>query len=94
MKFTGGSGGGTVSMRAVGSAPSVSLEYNVGDGWMDFVVGETSVVLAENQSMFMRAKTTNGAFSTNMFNYNRFVMSGEISASDSIMYLLDKTGNQ
>ena len=45
--FTGGNGGGTVSMKAVGSAPSISLEYNVGLGWQDFIVGETSVVLEE-----------------------------------------------
>ena len=76
-------------MQAVGSAPSVSLEYNVGDGWMDFVVGETSVVLAENQSMFMRAKTSIPALASRYDRYNKFVMAGEISAADSIMYLLE-----
>ena len=94
LTFTGGNGGGVVSMMKVGSsAPEVSLEYNDGLGWKDFIVGETSVVLDENQSMFMRAKTTNSKVATDGSNYSKFVMTGEISASDSIMYLLDENGS-
>lgn len=89
LTFTGGTGGGVVSMMKVGSsAPAISLEYNDGLGWKDFIVGETSVVLDENQSMFMRAKTSIPALGSETA-WNRFVMAGEISASDSIMYLLE-----
>ena len=53
------------------------------------MVGETSVVLEENQSMAMRAKTSIPALAASESGYNKFVMAGEISASDSIMYLLE-----
>ena len=39
--------------------------------------------------MMMRAKTSIPAFATSTSSYNKFVMAGEISASDSIMYLLE-----
>lgn len=81
-------------MAAVGSAPSVSLEYSTGDGWNDFVVGETTVTLANvGDECFIRAKTTNSRFATASYNYNKFVMSGKIAASDSIMYLLKNDGD-
>lgn len=45
-----------------GTAPDVTLVYSIDDGstWSDFVVGDTTVTLANvGDKMFLRAKTTN-----------------------------------
>ena len=49
LTFTAVSAPATVSMTAVGNAPSVSLEYSTDNGetWTDFVVGSTIVTLNE-----------------------------------------------
>ena len=41
----------------------------------------------------MRAKTTNSGFASSSSDYNKFVMTGKIAASGSIMYLLKKEGD-
>lgn len=90
--FTAQEPGSTVSMQAVGSAPSVSLEYSVDDGstWSPFVVGSTTVTLA-NVGYFVYLRGDNTQFATSSSNYNKFVMTGKIAASGNIMSLLDKT---
>lgn len=40
----------------------------------------------------MRAKTTNSGFASSRYIYSRFVMTGKIAASGSIMYLLKNDG--
>ena len=94
LRFVAEEANSTVAMATVGSAPSVSLEYNTGDGWTDFIVGTTTVTLPNiGDQMVLRAKTTNSYFATSSSAYNRFVMTGEIAASDSIMYLLKNDGD-
>lgn len=82
-------------MRKNGSPPAVSLEYTTdGVTWDDFIVGTTTVTLANvGDKMILRAKTTNSGMATNSSNYNKFVMTGKIAASDSIMYLLKNDGD-
>lgn len=86
-------------MAAVGSAPSVSLEYNTGDGWNDFIVSSTgvegtTVTLANvGDECYIRAKTTNAGMGSGTSTYNKFVMTGKIAASNSIMYLLKNDGD-
>ena len=93
LTFTAEEANSTVAMRKVGSAPDVSLEYSTGDGWNDFIVGETTVTLANvGDQMVIRAKTTNSRMGSGTSTYNRFVMTGKIAASDSIMYLLKNDG--
>lgn len=72
----------------------MSLEYSTGDGWSDFIVGETTVTLPSiGDQAVIRAKTTNSGMATSNSTYNKFVMTGKIAASDSIMYLLKKDGD-
>ena len=79
------------------SAPNVSLEYSTdGETWQDFIVGATIVTLANvGDKMWLRAKTTNSTFceSSSLNNYVRFLMTGKIAASGSIMYLLKNDGD-
>ncbi len=96
-KFTGltfiaSAANSTVGMTTHGTAPSVSLEYSTnGFAWNDFIVGTTTVTLANvGDKMYLRAKTTNSTMATDESNYNKFVMTGQIEASGNIMSLLNK----
>ena len=103
LTFTAEEANSTVAMTAVGTAPSVSLEYSTdGSTWNDFLVSSseeegTTVTLANvGDKMAVRAKTTNSSFSgndTTNTNYNTFAITGKIAASGSIMYLLKKNGD-
>ena len=99
LTFTAGQANSTISMQKVGDAPNVSLEYSTGNGWSDFVVSSTGVegttITLPNigDQVVVRAKTTNSTFATDLSSYNQFVMTGEILASDSIMYLLKSDGD-
>ena len=42
---------------------------------------------------FIRAKTTNTGMGSGGYSYNKFVMTGKIAASGSIMYLLKNDGD-
>lgn len=65
LTFTAGQANSTISMQKVGDAPNVSLEYSTGDGWDDFVVGETTVTLPNiGDQVVVRAKTSNSTFAT------------------------------
>ena len=58
--FTAEEANSTVAMKANGSAPTVSLEYSTdGNTWNPFVVGSTTVTLANiGDKMYMRATST------------------------------------
>lgn len=95
LTFTAEEANSTIAMQKVGAAPDVSLEYSTGDGWHDFIVGETTVTLPNiGDQMVLRAKTTNSKFGgSNASTRHQFVMTGKIAASDSIMYLLKSDGD-
>ena len=83
-------------MKANGSAPSVSLEYSTdGRTWNQFVVGTTTVTLANiGDKMYMRATSAgNTGMGSSSSDYNRFVMTGKIAASGNVNTLLDQNGN-
>ena len=94
--FTAEQANSTVAMQANGSAPTVSLEYSTdGNNWSPFVVGSTTVTLANiGDKMYVRATSTGntrmGSYSSN---YNRFVMTGKIAASGNVDTLLEQNGN-
>ena len=95
LTFTAEEANSTVAMKANGSAPSVSLEYTTdGSTWSDFIVGTTTVTLANvGDKMMLRAKTTNTGMGSSTSDCNQFVMTGKIAASSSVMYLLKKEGD-
>ena len=93
LTFTAVSAPATVSMTAVGNAPSVSLEYSTDNGetWTDFIVGSTTVELDEvGKSMFIRAKTPNSVMATNENVRNTFSFTGQVVASGNIASILNK----
>ena len=101
--FTAEKAPSTVRMEAANdaAAPEVSLEYSTdGNHWSPFVVGTTTVELANiGDKMYVRAtskgNTGMGGFSSDQggFIYNRFVMEGKISASGNLNTLLNQNGN-
>ena len=100
--FTAKEANSTVGMEVASeAAPEVSLEYSTdGNTWSPFVVGTTTVELANiEDKMYVRAtsagNTGMGCYSRDYsrFIYNRFVMTGKISASGNVDTLLNKNGN-
>ena len=74
--FTAEEANSTVAMKANGSsAPSVSLEYSTdGVAWNPFVVGSTTVTLANiGDKVYMRATNAgNTGIGSSTSNYNQF----------------------
>ena len=83
-------------MQAKDSAPTVSLEYSTdGNTWSSFVVGTTTVNLANiGDKVYIRATSAgNVRIGTDVWNYNKFVMTGKIAASGNVDTLLNKSRN-
>ena len=94
--FTAEEPGSDVTMMPMGDAPAVSLEYSTnGVTWSPFVVGSTTVTLANiGDKMYMRATSSgNTGMGASYSDYNQFVMTGKISASGNVDTLLDQNGN-
>ena len=94
--FTAEEANSTVAMAANGSAPAVSLEYSTdGSTWSPFVVGTTTVTLANiGDKVYVRATSEgNTGMGTSTLNYNKFVMTGKIAASGNVDTLLDQNGD-
>ena len=94
--FTAEKANSTVKMKANGSAPTVSLEYSTdGNTWSPFVVGTTTVTLANiGDKMYMRATSSgNTGMATGFSNRTQFVMTGKIAASGNVDTLLEQNGN-
>ena len=94
--FTSEEANSTVAMEANGSAPTVSLEYSTdGNTWSPFVVGTTTVTLANiGDKVYVRANSAgNTGMGTSSSDYNKFVMTGKIAASGDVDTLLDQNGN-
>ena len=94
--FTAEEVNSTVSMATNGTAPEVSLEYSTdGRTWSPFVVGTTTVTLANiGDKVYVRATSAgNTGMGTSTTAYNKFVMTGKIGASGNVDTLLDQNGN-
>ena len=94
--FTAEEANSTVAMVAYGEAPTVSLEYSTdGNTWSPFVVGTTTVTLANiGDKMYMRATSAgNTGMGASESDYNEFEMTGKIAASGNVNTLLDQNGN-
>lgn len=73
--------------------PTISLEYSTDNGstWSDFIVGTTTVTLANvGDKMCVRAKTTNQKFARDWWNQNAFRLTGKFNLKGSVYSLLDK----
>ena len=95
--FTAEEANSTVAMKKNGSsAPSVSLEYSTdGNTWNPFVVGTTTVTLANiGDKVYIRATSAgNTGMGSSATNHNQFVMTGKIAASGNVDTLLNQNGN-
>ena len=89
-------GSSTVSMIKTGTLnPIPTLVYSKdSSSWTDFVIGTTTVGLADGEKVYFRAKSTNNSFSNyidvNNYRCIKFKMTGSIAASGNLMSLLDK----
>ena len=87
----------TVAMTAVGSAPSLSLEYSTDGGttWSDFHVGSTTITLANvGDEVCIRAGSGgNERISSGSSTYNAFTTSGDLKVFGDITRLLSQSGN-
>lgn len=89
LTFTALTDNSSVQLTAVGSAPALSLEYNIGGGWAPYTVGD-AISLNADDTIKMRGVNTTLATSTS--NYNRFVMTGSIEASGHVTSLFNNVG--
>lgn len=83
----------TISLDAVGTPPSLDLEYSTDGGttFSTYTVG-TTVTLANvgDQVMFRAGDNGNTSLATDASNYHKFTMTGSISIEDDISWLLNK----
>ena len=83
----------TVAMEAVGTPPSVSLEYTADGGatWLPFSAsGGTTVTLTTvGQKIYLRATTDgNASLASSAADYHRFVFTGAVSVGGNAIGLL------
>ena len=90
--FTAEEANSTVSMNINGSLTPVPVLETSTDGntWTAFTPGTTTITLANvGDKVYFRSKTKVSQFSTSSSNYAKFVMTGKIAASGSVMSLID-----
>ena len=82
---------GTVQVVAGGTAPVISLEYSLdGISWQPYTVGDT-ITLA-NDGDFVKFRGVNTKIITNIGDYNRFKVLGDIKGSGDITSILNGVG--
>ena len=78
-----------IRTRDGGPASLPTLEYSKDKiTWKDFVIGDTTVELADGKKVYLRGDNT--SFSDD-HGYLNFEMTGSVAASGNVMSLLDKT---
>lgn len=82
----------TVKIQAVGSAPSLDLEYSTnGSTWNAYTVGDTITLASIGSSVAFRAGTNgNAKFGQDAANYNKFVLTGSVDCFGQIDILLSE----
>jgi len=96
--FTATANNVIVDMTAVGSAPTVNLQYcryvtatGAYSNWNTYTVG-SDITLANGDKVYFRAGSGgNTNFATSTTNYNKFTSTGNVTVSGDIMYLLSQT---
>lgn len=82
----------TVKIQAVGSAPSLDLEYSTdGSTWNAYTVGDTITLASIGSQVSFRAGTNgNAKFGQDAANYNKFVLTGSVDCFGSMDFLLSE----
>ena len=104
LTFTAEQAGSTISMTKAGDAPAVSLETSTDNGrtWTPFIVGETTITLANvGDSVCFRAGnggTGGDGLNVAMANshidkYNKFVIRKRVAASGDISSIINRRGS-
>lgn len=92
--FTANTANSTVKLEKVGSPTTTSLETSTDwSTWSDYTIWSTITLSSVGDKVYMRNKSeTPTGFSTGYSHYYRFNLSGSISASWDVTYLLCKDG--
>lgn len=93
MTFKAGSANSTISLDAVGTPPSIDIEYSTDGGttFSPYTVGTTVTLSNVNDVVMFRAGSTGQtALADDSSNYHKFTMTGSISIEDDISWLLNK----
>ena len=93
LRFTAQEANSSITLNKQGSPTELQLEYrtNTNTTWQNYTLGTTINLANIDDWVEMRnqgLQTLNNTFG----NYHQFAMTGKISASGNIQYLLDKTG--
>ena len=91
--FTAKEANSSVTLNKVGSPTGLQLEYrtNTNVEWQNYTLGTTINLANIDDWVEMRNQGLQTLNNTSS-DYHQFVMTGKISASGNIQYLLDKTG--
>lgn len=95
--FKAESANSTISLDAVGTPPSLDLEYTTdgGETYAPYTVGTTITLTSVGDEVYFRAGTTGqSALATDSSNYHKFTMSGQISCASTridLSYLLSRS---
>ena len=95
LTFTAEEANSTLYLHKDARAPFATFEYTTdGMTWQDFIPDTTNVTLVNvGDKVAIRAKSSNAALADESSNVHRFLMTGKIGASNSIMYLFEKDGD-
>ena len=91
--FSAFQAGSTVQLTSVGSPTAINLVYST-DGcisWNNYTIGDVITLTNVYDEVYIKSNGST-TFSTDSSNYYKFVMTGKIAASGSIMWLVDSTG--
>ena len=88
--FTAESANSSVQLKAVGSAPAVTLVKSFdGVNWEDYAVGEVIDLPSIGKSVYLAAgEGGNNAFGASVRAYHKFVINGLVAASGDITSLI------
>ena len=91
--FTAQEANSSVTLNKIGSGTGLQLEYrtNTNANWQNYTLG-TQITLANIDDWVEMRNLGLQTLNNSIRNYHKFAMTGKISASGNIQYLLDKTG--
>lgn len=99
--FTAETANATISIQAVGAAPTIYLEtsFDEGNTWTPYTIGETIELTHIGDRVCFAApigveNRYNSGDNTGKNKYNHFVISGKMSASGSVMSYLKREESQ
>jgi hypothetical protein len=95
MAFTAETANSTVSLVAVGNPSPISLEVSTDGGgtYSTYTIGNTiTLANVDDVVMFRCGSNGNASISDDSSNYYKFVITGTVSCTESIVFLLDQSG--